>query len=187
MKVLTLVMACAALSAGVYAQEAQAAPAEGAAQTADAAEPSVAAALQGMHSFNATPAADAEYYIYLQSASWCGPCVREMPEIVKAYREMKKHKVELILIGCDDTEAAAQKYLKTHGATFPGIHYTEEKLKSLPGYTPARGIPDATFVDKQGNVIRRGHGAMVKRWRQVLSIGGAAAPQAGESAGSAAP
>ena len=130
---------------------------------------SVAAALKELPSFNGAPSATAEYYIYLQSASWCGPCVKEMPEIARAYEEMKGENVELILIGCDDTPAAALKFLERFQATFPGIHYKEEGLKSLPGYKPAYGVPDATFVDRQGRVIFRGHGAYVKRWRQVLN------------------
>lgn len=150
------------------AQDAQPGAAEPSAPAAEAL--SVPQALSRLHSFNGTPSADAQYYIYLQSASWCHPCVEEMPAIVQAYGEMRASGVELILIGCDDTEEAALKFLEKFGAAFPGIHYKEEQLKSLPGYKPAYGVPDATFVDRQGHVIKRGHGALVKRWKQTLSM-----------------
>ena len=40
----------------------------------------------------------ADYFIYLFSASWCGPCCREMPEIVELYDDIKKSgKVDIIL------------------------------------------------------------------------------------------
>ncbi|MBR4884808.1 MAG: hypothetical protein IKZ33_05790, partial [Lentisphaeria bacterium] len=32
----------------------------------------------------------ADYYIYLFSASWCGPCCKEMPEIVEHHKKMKQ-------------------------------------------------------------------------------------------------
>lgn len=126
-------------------------------------------ALQGIITFNGTPSQDAKYYIYLQSASWCGPCRAEMPDIVAAYPEMKDARVELILIGCDDTVEASQKYLDSYGAKFPGIHYKESELKTLPGYTPAPGIPDATVVDREGRQVARGHGSLVKRWKEVIA------------------
>lgn len=125
-------------------------------------------ALQGMTTFNGTPSQDAHYYIYLQSASWCGPCCKEMPEIAAAYPEMKESGVELILIGCDDTAEASQRYLEKYHAQFPGIHYKDSALNTLPGFTPAKGIPDAIIVDREGHVIIREHGAIIKNWKQVI-------------------
>lgn len=150
--------------------EAAAQPTAGAEATAASPRPaeSVPEALQGIITFNGTPSQNANYYIYLQSASWCSPCCKEMPEIAAAYEEMKNNGVELILIGCDDTVEAAQKFLDTYGAKFPGIHYKESELSTLPGFTPAAGIPDATFVDRAGKVIARDHGYIVKLWKQII-------------------
>lgn len=138
-----------------------------AADTAKAPE-TVAEALDEIVTINGTPSRDAEYYVYLQSASWCPPCRAEMPEIVKAYPEMKENGVELILVGCDETLPGTQQFIESFGATFPATHYQDEGLKKLPGYTPAKGIPDAIFADKNGTVLAHGHGALVKHWRQVL-------------------
>lgn len=144
-------------------------PSSDSAATAEApAAGSVPEALQGIITFNGTPSQEADYYIYLQSASWCHPCCAEMPDIVAAYPAMKEKKVELILISCDDSVESGRKFLETYKATFPAIHYTEKELATLPGYTPARGIPDATIVDRRGHVVRRGHGAMVKFWERII-------------------
>lgn len=106
-----------------------------------------------------------------------------MPGIVAAYDEMKANGVELVLIGCDETVEAAQKFLESFQAAFPGVHYKDERINTLPGYLPAKGVPDAIFVDRQGRVLRRGHGYLVQFWRQVLgfepqSDASAAAPKA---------
>ena len=134
-----------------------------------AAEPgAVGKALSSIPSVNGAPAADADYYIYLESASWCGPCRAEMPHIVKAYPEMKKQNVELVLIGYDDSKEGTEEYLKTFNATFPGIFNGEQGVKELPGYTPASGIPHATIVDRDGKVIANGHGSIVMKWQDII-------------------
>ena len=72
--------------ATLHADEATAAPAP--AETA----PAVTAYLNSAAFLTGQPMADAQYYIYIYSASWCGPCKALMPEIVKEYKKMKKKK-----------------------------------------------------------------------------------------------
>lgn len=168
-RLLSLLSALAAAPCLPAAANTQGTPSARAELCADS-ELTVPQALSELPCFNSTPSADARYYIYLQSASWCFYCVQDMPDIAAAYEQMKEKGVELVLIGCDDTPEAALNYLKKYNATFPGIHYKDVNPEKLPGYRPAVGVPDATFVDRQGNVLARGHGAMVKRWRSVLHI-----------------
>lgn len=159
-------LALAAWAPASALRAAESAPA--AAPAAQQAPGKVAQALAQLPTFNGRPAADAQYYIYLQSASWCGPCCAEMPEIARLYPEMRKAKVELILIGCDASPEADLAFLQKYHAAFPGVHYQEEALSTLPGYTPAQGIPDATFVDREGKVILRSHGSAIKYWRRII-------------------
>ena len=129
----------------------------------------VAAALAKYTAFNGVPAADARYYSYLESASWCGPCRAEMPHIAKAYADMRAAGVELILIGRDSTPQAAQKYLTTFKATFPGIFGQEVDQDSLPGFTAANYVPHAIIVDAQGNTIKDGHGSIALKWKEIIA------------------
>lgn len=131
-------------------------------------KPTVAKVLQDLDTFNAKPNLKAKYYVYLQSASWCGPCKAEMPDIVKAYPNMKKKKVEIILIGADRTKEDAILYLDSFKAAFPGVHYKSPGVKDLPGFTPAPGIPHATFVDDKGRVLGEGHGSIIMNWEQII-------------------
>ncbi len=127
----------------------------------------VARALTKVKWASGRPSRKAKYYIYLQSASWCGPCRQEMPVIAEEYKAMKKDgRVELLLIGFDQTEDAAKNFLKSNGATFPMVLKGAKGVNNLPGYTEAQGIPTAIFVNAAGEVIAQGHGAMVKNWRQ---------------------
>lgn len=130
----------------------------------------VGAAIKEFKTFNAKPNLKADYYIYLCSASWCGPCRREMPTIAEEYKAMKRSKkVEILLVGFDRTEEEALNYLKSFKAKFPGItkdQLNEKKVTALPGFSIASGIPYAVVVDKEGNVITQGHGSLVKDWKK---------------------
>ncbi len=118
-----------------------------------------------LRSLGGKASVNADYYIYLQSASWCGPCQAAMPDIAKAYGKMKRSKrVELILVSWDKTEAAAKAFAKKHRGRFPIVMKGNEKLADLEGFRQAGGIPNAIIVDKEGNVIKTGHGSIVKDW-----------------------
>lgn len=130
----------------------------------------VGKAVSKLKTFNGKPNKKALVYVYLQSASWCGPCNQEMPEVASTYKEMKKDgRAEIILIGGDQTEDAAKKFLKKYKAKFPGILATAVNAAELPGFTPARGIPHATMVDGEGNVLADGFPSEVlSGWEQAV-------------------
>lgn len=110
------------------------------------------------------PAIDAEFYIYLTSASWCSFCNEEMPDVVAAYQKMReKGRVELLLISGDRTKEAAAKFAEQYKATFPVLNPNGVTDK-LPGYNPPAALPDAVFVDADGNVINKGNGSLIKAW-----------------------
>jgi thiol-disulfide isomerase/thioredoxin len=130
----------------------------------------VGKAVGKLKTFNGKPSKKALVYVYLQSASWCGPCNKEMPEVAEIYKEMKKDgRAEVILIGADKTEDAAKKFLKQYKAKFPGILIGGKNVDQLPGFTPARGIPNATMVDAEGNVLANGFPSTVlPQWKQAV-------------------
>ena len=124
-------------------------------------------ALSTMDCFNGEPNPRAKFYIYLQSASWCGPCKAEMPKIVEMYPELKKAKVEVILVGYDRTKEDAQKYLETFKAPFPGVMRKEGG--NLPGCELSSGIPYAIIVNSKGKMLQSGHAVGIFRdWKELI-------------------
>lgn len=139
----------------------------------------VGKAVGKLKTFNGKPSKKALVYVYLQSASWCGPCNQEMPEVAEIYKEMKKDgRAEIILIGGDQTEDAAKKFLKQYKAKFPGILLGGKNVDALPGFTPARGIPHATMVDAEGKVLADGYPSTVlAQWKQAVETPDASAAE----------
>ena len=130
----------------------------------------VGKAVGKLKTFNGKPSKKALVYVYLQSASWCGPCNQEMPEVASVYKEMEKDgRAELILIGCDQTEDGAKKFLKQYKAKFPGVLSTAKNVDKLPGFTAAQGIPNAIMVDAEGHVLSSGFPSVVlSQWKQKV-------------------
>lgn len=119
------------------------------------------------------PAADASFYIYLSSASWCPPCRALMPRVVAQYPEIKAAGGEVILLCFDRTQEAGKNYLKKYGASFPSIMMDFRNpaalIQKLPGFTPPRGIPHTIVVGADGKVLHAGHGTTILNWREITS------------------
>ena len=109
----------------------------------------------------------ATHYIYLVSASWCGPCNAEMPKVVQEYKEMSKCGVELILVSADHDKSQAVGFMNKYGADFPGAMGDTERHK-LPGWKDGSSIPFANIVDAEGNSLASGRaGAIIGNWKQT--------------------
>lgn len=126
--------------------------------------------------------AKADYFIYLFSASWCGPCCREMPEIVEQYKDMKKDgRVEIILMGKDETPDGVKSFMKQFNMKFYAVMADDKNATKVPGFTNPSGIPNCTVVDRYGRVITAGHpGSIIPGWQSVTIDKGVPEPPTAE-------
>lgn len=139
----------------------------GACSETDNESSSVAKALKEIKFVSGKPNLKADYYIYLYSASWCPPCRKLMPDIVKEYADIQKSgKVELILVGADQNEKKVKEYVDKYKVDFPATWQSSKGVASIPGNKPPRGIPGAVIVDKAGNIIISDHGTIVLNWEK---------------------
>lgn len=113
----------------------------------------VASVIAGMDTVNAKPNLKAKYYIYLSSASWCGPCRALMPKIVEIYPAMKKKGVEILLLGADKNVEEVKQYAKSHKCKFPAIWGNDPLVRDLPGLEGGAGIPWAVYVTADGEQL----------------------------------
>ncbi len=115
----------------------------------------------------AKPNLRAEYYIYLHSASWCGPCREMMSYFASRYKEMKKDgRVELLMISYDKYQEQEEALLNAHDASFPVAHCSDPAVAELPGITLHHGTPTVNIMRASGVKLMDGHGLAVVHWRK---------------------
>lgn len=116
------------------------------------------------------PDPKAKFFIYLQSSRHCGPCNQEMPNVVKAYKDMPKGKTELIFICRDASEEDAKEFMKKYGADFPCIMIGSPDIQKLPGFSKSGSFPWASIVDASGTELMNNHAKMIMmKWKDVTS------------------
>ena len=80
---------------------------------------------------------------------WCGPCVREMPDLEKIYEEYNTE--GFLILGVFSTEGMddeVRAVLDSCGTTYPILRYAEEMEPYTTDY-----VPTTVFLDGHGNVI----------------------------------
>ncbi|MBZ5496556.1 MAG: redoxin domain-containing protein [Acidobacteriia bacterium] len=78
-------------------------------------------------------------------ATWCGPCVGEIPDFIKLYNETPRDELEIIGISRED-EATLQSFVKDKG-----VNYSIGTARDLPSpYKDVLFIPTTFFIDRKG-------------------------------------
>jgi cytochrome c biogenesis protein CcmG, thiol:disulfide interchange protein DsbE len=84
-------------------------------------------------------------------ATWCPPCVEEMPSLVTMADRLKPKGVTVVGVSIDVDGDAYHKFLKNYGVGFLTIRDPEEKTPSLYG---THGWPETYIIDRNG-ILRR--------------------------------
>jgi peroxiredoxin len=84
-------------------------------------------------------------------ASWCAPCVAEMPSLIKMQANLKNSGVAVVGVSIDADEAAYKRFLKDYGVNFVTVRDEAQKSPELYG---THGWPETYVIDRKG-VVRR--------------------------------
>ncbi|RSK50802.1 TlpA family protein disulfide reductase [Hymenobacter rigui] len=87
-------------------------------------------------------------------ASWCPPCVAEMPGLQRLYEQVDKRKVAFVLISLDENPAKAQRLVQRRGYTMPVYFPTAP----LPAPFDTESIPTTVLLGPDGRVAARHEG-----------------------------
>ncbi|RZL48658.1 MAG: TlpA family protein disulfide reductase [Pedobacter sp.] len=89
-------------------------------------------------------------------ATWCPPCLAEMPSINKFYEQFKNDKdVVFLMIDADGDFQKAQAYLNRKNYKFPVYTFASDLPKSIFNGS----LPTTVVFDKQGRISLNGEGA----------------------------
>lgn len=83
-------------------------------------------------------------------ASWCGPCVAELPALERLYTELKSQGFEIIAIGIDDEADSLMEFKRRYSMTFPVLVDKSGILKNKYRVT---GVPESFILDRDGKML----------------------------------
>jgi cytochrome c biogenesis protein CcmG/thiol:disulfide interchange protein DsbE len=90
-------------------------------------------------------------------ATWCAPCVEEVPSLVEMQRRMKGKGVTVLAVSIDADEGAYQRFVKDHNVNLLTVRDADQKSNALYGTSV---FPETFIIDRNGVVRRKFIGAV---------------------------
>ena len=90
-------------------------------------------------------------------ATWCPPCIEEMPSLVEMQQRMKTKGVTVLAVSVDVDEGSYQRFLKDHNVNLLSVRDGDGKSNALYGTFK---FPETYIIDRSGIVRRKFIGAV---------------------------
>lgn len=88
-------------------------------------------------------------------ATWCGPCIGELPHVLEAYEKFHPQGFEIVGISFDQDKGALERLTKQKGMTWPQYFDGAGWKNTFGQRFGIRGIPTMWLVDKEGKLATR--------------------------------
>jgi thiol-disulfide isomerase/thioredoxin len=86
-------------------------------------------------------------------ATWCGPCVGEVPDVVAAYNKYHGQGFDVVGVSLDQDKDKLQSFTKEHGMTWPQYFDGQGWDNKISKSFGIQAIPAMWLVDKQGMLV----------------------------------
>ncbi len=91
-------------------------------------------------------------------ATWCGPCRKEIPDFIEAYKKYKSKGLEIIGISLDqDGWAKVTPFVKQNNINYPVVLGDEQIVQNYGGFN---AIPTTFIIDRKGTIVDHQTGTM---------------------------
>jgi peroxiredoxin len=91
-------------------------------------------------------------------ATWCGPCRRETPELVRLHKEFQSQGVEMIGLSTEDPDASAESVRDFVNSFQVDYHIgwaPNDVALSLMQLTGRNAIPQSFIISRDGRVLKQ--------------------------------
>jgi len=85
-------------------------------------------------------------------ATWCPPCISEMPVFNRLYKEMRARGFEVVAISADRSEGYLRDYTSKHSLDFK-VLYDEDR--SVTKQYKVFSMPTTFLIDKTGVIVEK--------------------------------
>ena len=92
-------------------------------------------------------------------ATWCYPCLKEMPDLQKAYKSMGKEKLVILAVAMGENVEKINRFSKKNSFTFPLL--SDENMEITKLYN-VKNIPVTYLIDPEGIILGRALG--IRDW-----------------------
>lgn len=83
-------------------------------------------------------------------ATWCGPCIQEMPSMQVLYDELSDEGLQIIAVNLQEAPGTVQAFIDEYGYTYPVL--LDRRGEVGLNYS-VRGIPSTYIVDRDGRLL----------------------------------
>jgi len=120
-------------------------------------------------------------------ATWCGPCMQELPNVLAMYDGYHEKGFEVVGISLDDDAGALNKFLKRREIPWTTLFEQEEEKQGWD-HPAARqynisGIPSAYLINKEGKVVSLNARGPILQQKLADLLGPPAEPKPGADKG----
>ncbi|MBE2280914.1 MAG: TlpA family protein disulfide reductase [Ignavibacteriaceae bacterium] len=86
-------------------------------------------------------------------ATWCAPCMAELPHLQLIYDELKSKGFTVLAISVDNSRTASKvkSFVNAKGFNFPVLLDTDNKV--LQAYNPGGSVPYSIILDSEGKIV----------------------------------
>lgn len=103
-------------------------------------------------------------------ATWCSPCLKELPDI-SAYVSAHKDKVAAIGLAFEDSDKAdIEKYLKAHPLSYPVAQV--DVLEPPKDFDTPKGLPNTYVIAPDGHIAKAFMGPITTKDLDTVIAGG---------------
>lgn len=100
-------------------------------------------------------------------ATWCSPCVQEIPSLVEMQRRMKAKGVTVIAVSVDVDENAYRQFIKNHNVNLLTVRDPSGKTNAAYGTFK---FPESYIIDRKGIIQHKFLGAVDWTDQQVIDL-----------------
>jgi thiol-disulfide isomerase/thioredoxin len=89
-------------------------------------------------------------------ATWCGPCVDEMPSLERLHRALAPQGLRVVAVAADESAVAVSAFVRRHGLTLIVVH--DRGGREAARLYGVAGYPETVIVGRDGRVVHRAVG-----------------------------
>jgi cytochrome c biogenesis protein CcmG, thiol:disulfide interchange protein DsbE len=94
-------------------------------------------------------------------ASWCDPCVEELPLLERTQRRIAPRNASVVGINGRDVTGDALGFVRRFDLTFPSLRDPDAELNRKFGLT---GLPETFVIDRKGRIAAKRVGPVDQAW-----------------------